>query len=117
MNITNKKTLTIIFIIISTLVVVIVVFLLVRFNKISTDTDSGFAATPNKSLFVFSGREVEDINAREIYTIHSDGTNLKRLTNKDRGDEGPVISPDGKKIAFKSNRDDPQGKSTTKGLD
>jgi len=36
--------------------------------------------------------------------MKSDGSNQKRLTNNDFADEGPAISPDGKKIAFHSNR-------------
>jgi Tol biopolymer transport system component len=39
-----------------------------------------------------------------IFVIDFDGKNLTRLTNNDFNDEGPVWSPDGKKIAFFSNR-------------
>jgi TolB protein len=42
--------------------------------------------------------------ALEIYLINPDGTNPRRLTNNSDGDGFPVLSPDGKKIAFDSNR-------------
>ena len=41
----------------------------------------------------------------DIYIINSDGTGLKKLTNSDADDLSPCWSPDGRKIAFVSNRD------------
>ena len=40
----------------------------------------------------------------EIYTIHTDGTDLTRLTNDPASDEEPAWSPDGQRIAFVSGR-------------
>ena len=36
----------------------------------------------------------------EIYSILSDGTNLRQLTNTPEDEQGPVVSPDGSQIAF-----------------
>jgi Tol biopolymer transport system component len=40
----------------------------------------------------------------EIYLMAPDGTNQRRLTNNSDGDGFAVLSPDGKKLAFDSNR-------------
>ena len=42
--------------------------------------------------------------ASEIYLMDEDGTNPRRLTQNTDGDGFPALSPDGKKIAFESNR-------------
>lgn len=44
------------------------------------------------------------VNAAEIYLMNPDGTNQRRLTDNTFGDGFPVLSPDGKKIVFDSNR-------------
>jgi len=41
----------------------------------------------------------------EIYAVNADGTDPVRLTTNTAADEGPAWSPDGKRIAFVSNRD------------
>ena len=43
-------------------------------------------------------------NAAEIYLMSADGTDPRRLTDNGAGDGFPVLSPDGKKIVFDSNR-------------
>lgn len=41
----------------------------------------------------------------EIYIVNLDGSNQKRLTNNETEDWHPEVSPDGKEIAFMSDRD------------
>jgi hypothetical protein len=42
--------------------------------------------------------------AAEIYLMHGDGTNARRITHNTTGEGFPALSPDGKRIVFESNR-------------
>jgi Tol biopolymer transport system component len=44
----------------------------------------------------------------EIYVMHPDGTQLRRLTFDPGFDDSPAISPDGQRVAFLTARHDPQ---------
>ena len=47
----------------------------------------------------------DDYGASDVYTMRSDGTNVKRLTRHQGWDGSPVWRPDGKAIFFYSQRD------------
>lgn len=60
--------------------------------------------SPDGSMIVFT-RRIDGSSPYQIYTMNSDGTNIKRLTNHPDNDEWPTFSPDGSKILFQSDRD------------
>ncbi len=65
-----------------------------------------------KAQAVVNGRIVysSDVEGnKEIYTMNSNGTDIRRLTNNPAGDEGAIWSPDATQIVFKSNRNKSTG--------
>lgn len=85
-----------------------------NWKKINNDNFKYIAATGNPTSFK---RKSNTINIQkiafhsnrdgnsEIYSIHADGTNEKRLTNNNAYDGFPSWSPDGSRILFQSNRE------------
>ncbi|MCI0449374.1 MAG: hypothetical protein L0Y79_06255 [Chlorobi bacterium] len=47
----------------------------------------------------------------EIYVMSSDGSDIRRVTNNGKANFGPYFFPDGKRIIFASNMDDPKGRN------
>ena len=67
--------------------------------------------SPNGKQIIFT-RQLRDKNDTthaangEIFIMDSDGSNVKRLTNKVGYDSGSVFSPNGKQIAFYGNNEE-----------
>jgi len=64
------------------------------------DSQPSFA--PDGRSVVFTSLRDGDL---ELYSMHVDGSNVRRLTHSRGLDTRPVYSPNGKQIAFTSNRD------------
>ena len=70
--------------------------------------------SPITGKIVFASNRDGDF---EIFVMNADGTGVKQLTNNNVSDSGPAWSPDGKKIAFISSRDDQLGDIYTMNAD
>jgi Tol biopolymer transport system component len=47
----------------------------------------------------------------EIWVADADGKNARQVTNNGKANFAPIFTPDGKRIVFSSNMDDPRGRS------
>ena len=47
----------------------------------------------------------------EIYVMDADGSNIRQVTSNGKANFGPYFFPDGKRIVFCSNMDDPKGRN------
>lgn len=73
-----------------------------RLTRNGSAEDRSTTWTRNNSKIVFhSGRD----GNFEVYSMNADGTGQTNLTRNDASDALPAVSPDGKKIAFNSDRD------------
>ncbi|MCK5827304.1 PD40 domain-containing protein [Candidatus Bipolaricaulota bacterium] len=61
---------------------------------------------PSEGKIAFSANRGPDGGRGDIYLMDADGGNLQNITNDDFWNTCPVLSPDGSKIAFLSDRDE-----------
>lgn len=59
----------------------------------------------------FLSRELVKPTSLEIYVMDSDGTNIRQVTNNGKANFGPYFYPNGQRIIFASNMDDPKGRN------
>lgn len=75
------------------------------------ENDSNPSFSPNGKRLVFTSTGAEATNPgedQEIFTIKLDGTGREQLTDNAADiDDAPTFSPDGTKVAFVTNRDNP----------
>ena len=83
--------------------------------------NSGPSWSPDGKRIAFSSRQAlpvrhdpffgnhHGVGPHDIYVMDADGDNRKRLTEHPRGDFSPSWSPDGRRIAFVSERGGPMG--------
>lgn len=76
-------------------------------NRPIADTEPVFS--PNRSKIAFVSSSLVSPTGPQsppgIFVMNADGTNITRLTRIAASDTAPAFSPDGRKIAFVSNRD------------
>ncbi|MFI1728879.1 hypothetical protein ACH40E_06485 [Streptomyces acidicola] len=64
--------------------------------------------TPDGTSVVFDAAESGGLDGgtqRDLWLVHTDGTDLTRLTDTPANEEGPTVSPDGQRLAYTGDND------------
>lgn len=75
-------------------------------ERLTFTVSTGATYTPDgKSIFFATNRSSKDTASHDIWRMDADGSNARPVIVSAATDEEAAISPDGRRIAFRSNRD------------
>lgn len=70
--------------------------------------DGGAFFSPDETMIVYRGSRTADYKDLQIFVCDAEGRNHKQLTNNEAVNFAPYFHPDGSRIIFSSNMDDPR---------
>ena len=70
--------------------------------------------SPDGTQIIFTRRWIDKMNDKwesSVWLMNADGSNKRQVTRNGKANFGPYFFPDGKRIIFASNMDDPKGRN------